>query len=154
MKDLLDDTATHKQTFVVNTPPVIASTPVLSVEQGTAYLYTLLATDTDIPQGDSLTFTLLNGPSWLTLVDGMNGTGMLTGFPTLADTGSYTITVKVEDVHNGFNGTACGEYLQTFTLEVLNSSTPCAMQLVTFEQDVTCFGFCDGLVTVLSLIHI
>jgi hypothetical protein len=77
---------------VTNRPPTISGTPPTSVEVGTAYSFRPSASD---PDGDSLTFSVSNAPSWLTLD---SRTGRLSGTPTAAHVGRYqNIVISVTD---------------------------------------------------------
>ncbi|HEX6994426.1 MAG TPA: putative Ig domain-containing protein [Gammaproteobacteria bacterium] len=76
----------------VNTPPTISGTPPGTVAAGTAYSFTPTADDID---GDTLTFTLQNGPGWATFDA---STGSLEGTPDADDAGTYNgITISVSD---------------------------------------------------------
>jgi hypothetical protein len=75
-----------------NRPPVISGTPPTSVVQGTAYSFQPTATD---PDGDVLTFSIQNPPSWTTF---NAATGRLQGTPTAANVGtSGNIVMSVSD---------------------------------------------------------
>ena len=89
---------------VVNSAPVISSTGVNTVEAGSAYSYTLAASDAD---GDALTLSAGSLPAWLSF-DGSNGT--LSGTPAENDAGDHAITLTVSD------GT--DEVTQSFTITV------------------------------------
>ena len=76
-----DTTASTAKTNVTvtpkaNQPPVISGTPTKSLVVGTAYTFTPTASD---PEGDSLTFTIQNCPSWASFNP---ATGKLSGTPT------------------------------------------------------------------------
>ncbi|MDN3389422.1 Ig-like domain-containing protein, partial [Pseudoalteromonas sp. APC 4017] len=76
----------------VNDVPVISGTPTLSVSEKTAYSFTPTAVDTE---GDSLTFSITNKPSWLSF-DSTSGT--LSGTATNADVGVHNnIVISVSD---------------------------------------------------------
>ena len=75
-----------------NTPPTISGTPPTTVAAGTAYSFTPNADDID---GDTLTFSLQNGPKWSQFD---SSTGSLAGTPTETDVGTYEgITIAVSD---------------------------------------------------------
>ena len=77
----------------VNDPPVIATTNLDDAEENTAYLFTIDASDPDV--GDTLTYNLTDGPSWLS-VDSL--TGALSGTPETADIAENTpVTILVTD---------------------------------------------------------
>lgn len=73
-------------------PPTISGTPASSVTVGSTYRFQPTASD---PNGDALTFSITNRPTWATF----NTTnGLLTGQPTLGNVGSYAnIQIRVTD---------------------------------------------------------
>ncbi|PLX96270.1 MAG: hypothetical protein C0621_02340 [Desulfuromonas sp.] len=75
----------------VNDPPVISGTPGTSVSQNAEYVYTFDATDVD---GDDLSYTAVDLPSWLTLD---STTKTLSGTPDAGVGGAYTVTLQVSD---------------------------------------------------------
>jgi hypothetical protein len=76
----------------VNSAPTISGTPPNAVLVGTRYSFTPAAAD---PDGDALTFTISNKPSWATF---SASTGQLRGTPTAEHVGSYSnITIRVSD---------------------------------------------------------
>ena len=66
-----------------NNPPTISGTPPTAVTIGKSYSLTPTASD---PDGDVLTFSVQNMPSWASFD---TTTGRLSGTPTLADVGTY-----------------------------------------------------------------
>jgi hypothetical protein len=75
-----------------NRAPLISGTPPTSVMQGTAYSFQPTASDAD---GDSLTFSVLNAPSWATF---STTTGRLQGTPTSSNVGTFSnVTIRVSD---------------------------------------------------------
>jgi hypothetical protein len=75
-----------------NRAPVISGTPAASVVQGTAYTFQPTATD---PDGDALTFSIQNAPSWTTF---NAATGRLQGTPTASSVGVFSnIVIRVSD---------------------------------------------------------
>jgi RHS repeat-associated protein len=88
-----------------NRPPVFTSVPVVSANVGTAYAYPATASD---PDGDPLTFSLVSGPSGMTVTP---TTGAVNWTPTTAQLGPQSVTLQVDD---GRGGTA----RQTFTVQV------------------------------------
>lgn len=75
-----------------NHPPVISGTPVSSVVEQSHYSFTPTATDSD---GDSLSFSITNGPSWAVFDP---ATGNLSGTPGYNDAGTYgNIVISVSD---------------------------------------------------------
>ena len=65
------------------------------ITRGQAYVASLAAnaTDPDLPYGDTLSFSKIGGPAWLTI--GSNGA--LTGTPGAGDVGLNSFTVRVTD---------------------------------------------------------
>lgn len=94
-----------------NSPPTISGAPGNAAMIGNSYSFTPTASD---PDGDSLTFTIENRPSWATF-DAGNGT--LAGIPTMGDEGTYSnIVVSVSDGQARVS-------LPAFTLNVSQSAT-------------------------------
>ena len=95
---------------VGNQAPVITSHEVTDAQEGSNYSYRITAADVE---GDSLFYTAVTLPSWLTYDD---NTKTISGIPSAANVGADTVTVQVSD----------GEYtdVQTFTVTVSSASTP------------------------------
>lgn len=75
-----------------NSPPKISGTPPTSVVAGTAYSFTPTASDAN---GDKLTFTIANKPSWATF---STSTGRLYGTPSASAVGTYAnVAIGVSD---------------------------------------------------------
>jgi Putative Ig domain len=75
-----------------NTPPTITGSPATSVQAGMVYSFQPVATDAD---GNILTFTIANQPSWATF---SKTTGHLSGTPATTNIGSYAnIGISVSD---------------------------------------------------------
>ena len=75
-----------------NSPPTILGTPPASAASGQGYSFQPSASD---PNGDSLTFSIANRPTWTTF---NATTGRLSGTPTSADVGTYSnIAISVSD---------------------------------------------------------
>lgn len=76
----------------VNQRPHITGTPSTSVQAGQQYSFQPVGSD---PDGDSLTFSITNKPTWATF---SNTTGRLSGTPSSARVGTYSnIVVRVSD---------------------------------------------------------
>jgi hypothetical protein len=108
-----DGTETTDQAFKIevqnmNDLPVIESEPNTLVRVGETYLYQLTATDDD---GDALSFTAENLPSWLSFVTASN-TAILSGVPAQSNKGSHAIVLKVSD--------GIGEVIQAYSLKVVD----------------------------------
>jgi len=79
-------------TVSANTPPQISGTPASNVNVGGAYSFMPNAFDAD---GDSLTFSVSNQPSWANFDA---GTGQISGTPSAGDVGVYSnIVISVSD---------------------------------------------------------
>jgi hypothetical protein len=109
------DTATLQVVVVeINDPPVWNSDPFtqVSATEDTPYSSYLNWRVTD-DEGDSLTFSIVSGPSWATITNSSNG--RLVGTPLQGDVGTGTFTVSVSD---GVNPAVEA----TMYLEVLNTN--------------------------------
>lgn len=81
-----------KVSSAANRAPVISGSPARSVDTGSAYSFRPTASD---PDGDKLTFSIANRPSWASF---NTGTGQLSGTPSAAQAGSYgNIVISVSD---------------------------------------------------------
>ena len=79
-------------TVTANRTPTISGTPASMVTAGQAYSFTPSASDAD---GDTLTFSITNKPSWASF---STGTGRLSGTPGSADVGEHVgIVIGVSD---------------------------------------------------------
>jgi hypothetical protein len=97
-------------TAQANRPPVISGTPLLALNVLLPYVFQPTASD---PDGDPLTFSIQNSPSWATF---NTSTGRLSGTPGLLDIGNFAnITISVSD------GTATTS-LSAFSLNILQVS--------------------------------
>ncbi len=75
-----------------NSAPTISGIPPSSVKAGDSYSFTPQASD---PDGDLLTFSIENQPSWASFD---SGTGGVTGVPSTGDIGNYAnIRISVSD---------------------------------------------------------
>jgi hypothetical protein len=75
-----------------NAAPKISGTPATSATVGTAYSFTPSASDAN---GDTLTFSIANKPSWATF---STSTGRLSGTPAASHAGTYSnIVISVSD---------------------------------------------------------
>jgi putative Ig domain-containing protein len=75
-----------------NQPPVISGTPPTAATVGQSYTFTPTASD---PEGATLTFSIVNKPSWLTF---STTNGQLTGTPTAGDVGTASgIVISAND---------------------------------------------------------
>jgi len=79
-------------TPAVNHAPTISGIPALQVQAGSAYTFTPQASD---PDGDTLTFSIANKPSWASFDP---STGHLSGAPTASNVGSFSgVVITVSD---------------------------------------------------------
>jgi hypothetical protein len=89
-----------------NRPPTISGSPATSATVAQAYSFTPSASD---PDGQALTFSIVNRPSWATF---STSTGRLSGTPAAANAGTYSgIVISVSDG-------AASASLPSFTLTV------------------------------------
>ncbi len=106
--DVQGFTITVVDTTVPNDPPVITSTPILTVDENTVYSYQVTASD---PDNDPLTYELTVGPSWLSI----DTNGLITGTsPVVNEDTEYKVSIRVSDGH--FIDS------QTFTLTVIDTT--------------------------------
>jgi subtilisin family serine protease len=87
------------QNFVItintsNQAPTITSTAVTEGTVDIEYSYTVTADD---PEDDNLTFTLVEGPSWMTMTDNGDGTADLVGTPDVTSMIGLPVEVSVTD---------------------------------------------------------
>ncbi len=104
----------------VNDPPSFTADPIggADASEDVAYTGTLATAASDPDLGDTLTFTKLGGPAWLTIAPD----GGLSGTPTDADLGANSFSVRVSDV--------AGEQDEaTLQIEVLPVNDPPAFNL-------------------------
>src|SRR5690606_23998822 len=82
----------------LNTKPVLKKVPDFTMRYSTTYSLPVKATDAD---GDILTFTTKNLPSFGSLENVSNGNINLVFSPAFTRRGSYSIVVYVSDGHEG-----------------------------------------------------
>jgi hypothetical protein len=97
----------------VNSKPIITPITNKTMPQNTTLVIPVTATDAD---GDTLTYSITNNPTYGTFVDNGNGTASLTLNPTSAGTKSG-IKIKVSDGKGGADST-------TFSVTVNNNLPP------------------------------
>ncbi|MEZ4945872.1 MAG: putative Ig domain-containing protein [Cyclobacteriaceae bacterium] len=108
--------AISNQSFTINVdnandPPSFTSSPVTAGTEDQLYSYSITTTDPDA--GDTRVISALSIPDWLTLTNGSNGTGILSGTPTNSNVGNFSIVLNVRDAL-GANAN------QSFTLTISN----------------------------------
>ena len=102
---------TIQVTAAANRAPTITGSPLLSILVGVGYSFQPSASD---PDGDPLTFSITNRPSWATF---NTSTGRLSGTPGLLDIAVISnITISVSDGSHIVS-------LPAFSLSVLNTAT-------------------------------
>ncbi|HTZ85300.1 MAG TPA: putative Ig domain-containing protein, partial [Solirubrobacteraceae bacterium] len=95
-----------------NSPPTISGQPATSVHVGSKYSFQPSASD---PDGDTLSFSIKNTPSWATF---NAASGLLSGTPGSAAVGTYSgIEISVSDGQNTVS-------LPVFSIQVLAASSP------------------------------
>jgi hypothetical protein len=96
----------------INLPPQITSTPVTLDTVGNVYQYQVTATDPNA--GDTLLFSLIQSPPFLG-IDSISG--LISGTPVPADTGSHPISVRVHDQ-------AAAADTQNYVLQIIKLPEP------------------------------
>ena len=79
---------------IANTAPQFTSTAVTVANENMAYSYAVSTSDAE---GDSLSLSADTLPSWLTLIDNGDGTGLLSGTPLAANIGDHVVSLRVSD---------------------------------------------------------
>lgn len=113
---LTDSIVVDVQINPVNDQPSFSSTAVLAVNEDAIYSYAV--TTSDIDSGDTHTITATTLPTWLSLIDNLDGTATLTGSPTNDDVGANSVTLVVTDSSGAANDSAT----QSFTIVVANTN--------------------------------
>ncbi len=93
----------------INDAPTIKSTPPTTGSTGSAFAYTVIASDAD---GDALSYSLSTQPSGASIDV---GTGQITWTPAANQSGNQTFTVRVEDGQGG-------SVTQSFTVNVTRAN--------------------------------
>ena len=139
-RDTYGDQTNHKFDYVVNTPPVITSVvPSTNLVAGQLFTYNITAADLDLPFGDELEFVSTQLPTWLSLTDNGDGTATLTGTPSIADAGNFSLNILAEDVYHHDGGVD----QQTLNFVVV----PCNTTLSSVVTDVACPGYSNGAIS-------
>lgn len=94
-----------------NDAPIITSTPGGNATEDLLYSTQFKASDID-PTNDTLTWSMVEGPDWLTMD---SGTGWLNGTPTNDDVGTHVVNISVSDGNGGSDWTR-------FTITVENTN--------------------------------
>lgn len=99
---------------MANSAPTISGTPATSVNEDSLYSFGPAASDPDM--GDTLTFSIINQPTWASFI---STTGVLSGTPVNADVGTTTgIVITVTDSQ------AATDSLPVFDIQVVNTNDP------------------------------
>jgi RHS repeat-associated protein len=106
-----------------NTAPQITSQPRVATRTNAPYLYQLAVDD---PDGDPLTYTLVDGPDGMTL----NEAGLLSWEPGASQTGAHLVTITVEDGQGGSD-------TQTYNLRVGNQAANFAPEITSEPKYLT-----------------
>ncbi|MFK5974697.1 MAG: cadherin domain-containing protein, partial [Flavobacteriaceae bacterium] len=95
-------------------PPRFTSSPGLLAVVGNIYTYNVTIVD---DEGDAITIDYFTRPTWLTtFTDNGNGTGTLSGTPTITDAGANPVLIKATD-----DGVPNETKEQSFTINVASS---------------------------------
>ncbi|MEK7395294.1 MAG: putative Ig domain-containing protein, partial [Fibrobacterota bacterium] len=78
----------------MNNAPAFTSSGVTTGTENAVYTYNITTSDAD---GDVRTITAPTKPAWLSITDNGNGTATLSGTPLHANTGSNSVTIRVND---------------------------------------------------------
>ncbi|NVK04373.1 MAG: T9SS type A sorting domain-containing protein [Flavobacteriia bacterium] len=136
-EDLGGEQTVHEVSMLINTDPVITSTPVDQTNVGANYAYNITVADQDIAYGDHVDIIATSPlPSFLTLTDNGDGTASISGTPGLADAGTFTIEIAAEDINHHHGVVA----RQSYQLAV----NPCVMALSGSASDALCNGGTSG----------
>lgn len=115
VEDLFGGVGNQTFTIVVatneNRYPVINSTPAFQGIANQPYRYQLVASD---PDGDPLSYALLNGPAGMTI---SANSGLVSWLPTVAQVGRSLVTVAAVDA-SGASGR------QSFSIDIALANTP------------------------------
>ena len=105
-------TFTHRFLAPGNQAPYFTSTPGVTAVANSSYDYQATAID---PDGDPVSYTLLQGPAGMSL----NPTGNLQWVPSAADIGAHTMELKVSD---GRGGSATQAFILTVHQSLANQA--------------------------------
>lgn len=116
----------------VNDAPEILSSPITSVDENSAYLYGIIATDADF---DVLSYTLSSNPTGMII----DPDGVVSWTPSSAQVGEHSVTIVVTD-SNDLSVT------QTYIIEVLINTAPVAQDLsIDTEQNTPVAFLLEGI---------
>ncbi len=111
--DGIAETVYQKFTIVIgNEAPAFSSTPITAAQEDAVYTYSFAANDSD--PNTTLTFSASLLPSWLTLTNNGDKTGVVTGTPLNQHVGANEVVLTVYD--------GLQQVTQSFTIEVANTN--------------------------------
>ena len=122
-----------------NTTPVLAPIGPQTIGEGVLTEIPLRAVDAD--QGQTLTFCLYSGPSWVTVSgEGQSPgpvSGMLTFSPIESDVGQHTLVIRIIDGGTCLNPRAHDEETLTVTVQAAGNAAPklAAIGPLTVDED-------------------
>jgi hypothetical protein len=121
----------------VNSPPSISGTPPISITAGTAYNFQPTASDVN---GDPLTFSVANKPSWAIF---NSATGRLSGTPSATQIGTYSnVIISVSDAQStrslpafsiAVNANVLGSATVTWTIPTRNEDGSSLTDLTSYR---------------------
>jgi len=110
-----------------NDAPVINSDAITSVNEDTLYSYLISASDIDQEAGqvdDVLTYSAVDLPDWLSLIDNGDNSASLSGTPLNGDVGEHSIVLTVTDSNEAIAQ-------QSFTISVANANDAPEIEVIT-----------------------
>lgn len=147
--EVLDDLGARDEATLNISVANVNDDPVFTIDsltgaggtQDVAYVGSVGGSATDIDPGDSLTYSKVSGPAWLSVA----GDGSLSGTPLAGDVGLNAFQVKVEDL-------AGAEDIASLQITIVNVNDPPAFTADPIAgadgtQDVSYVGTLAGLVT-------
>jgi len=123
--ELTNNTPTTPINVTKNVAPTISGTPNTVVNTGSSYIFVPLAYDNN---GDTLTFSILNLPSWASF---NTTTGSVTGTTTSNDIGSYS-NIKIT-VSDGTDATT----LAAFNISVISTNIGSGSAVISWNIPAT-----------------
>ncbi len=99
--DNSDEAALIINVINVNDPPAWNTQSIIITDalENTLYSGSISGEASDIDAGDTLTFSKINGPDWLTV----DSNGALSGIPTATDVGENIFTLRVSDSNGDYD---------------------------------------------------
>ena len=135
--------------FNTNSAPTFSSSPITTASLGTNYIYDIVTSD---PDGDSVTISALQLPSWLSLTDYGNDSALLIGLPIggidsvilqvtdlLGNSSTQTFTISV-NYDTTFFDSICDGYSYNFNGTLLSTAG-------TYYDTLTAVNALDSVIT-------